>query len=582
MKQNFYKFLTKHIYLLLILSTFFIVINLYFGSILNIQDLKTTAIYRGLNNEIFYHQLINFNKADYLQNSIFIKNYDKFFLNNLSIPLFYIQALIFKITNNIQLGINIFVIIGFILTTLCSFSVFRLLESTKLISAFFAILFSFTYYQQYENSVINTSWYGLSLYFVYYCIYFLKTNDLTKNNQYYYILYIYCFFNAFINLQFALLGWFLILSTIVILKFIQKKSIPRLLAILPLIFLIQIYITYQFNLHFFNFDQNNGLSFSEIENYQFKITQLFLPNINHHIKLLADISNTYQQHYILNNDNNIASLGFLSSFILFYILLKSIYYSFNKNSNENSLDLTIQQSFVLIVFILTLTTTGSLSAFISYQNPAFMLEWFRASIFINFICFIVLVAIFNHLAKNLKYKYFIVLLITVFSFGFYDQSPRHSQSDKHQLIKENSDINQIISYINSSNINKDTNYNILVLPINNLSANKDFARKNLFIQNRLQNSIRNLQSTNENILITMSHLNFNEQINFAAQQSFKYLIIDKNNYCNFKKLNINLLKIIETDNFNLYQFDNHINSSPMELKQYLTYKINTPPLLCYP
>lgn len=582
MKQNFYKFLSKNVYLLLILFTFFIAINLYLDNIINIQDLKNTAIYRGLNNEIFYHQLINFNKTDYLQNSIFIKNYDKFFLNNLSIPLFYIQTLILKITNNIQLSINIFVLIGFILTTLCSFSIFRLLQSTKIISAFFAILFSFTYYQQYENSVINTSWYGLSLYFVYYCIFLLKSNNLPKGNKYYYILYIYCFFNSFINLQFALLGWFLLLSTIVILKFIQKKSIPRLLAVLPLIFLTQIYITYQFNLYFFYFDQNNGLSFSEIEAYQFKITQLFLPNINHHIKLLADISNTYQQDYILNNDNNVASLGFLSSFILLYILLKSIHYSFNKNLNENSLDLIIQKSFALIIFILTLTTTGSLSAFISYQNPAFTLEWFRASVFINFICFIVLVEIFNHLVKNLKYKYFIILLITTFLFGFYDQSPRHSRTEKQQLTKESSDINQIINHINTSNINKKKNLNILVLPINNLSTNKDLARKNLFIQNRLQTSIHNLQNINENILITLSHLSFSEQINFANQQSIQYLIIDKNNYCNFKKLNINLPKIIETDNFNLYQFNEFKNNSSTELKQYLTYKINTPSLLCYP
>jgi hypothetical protein len=580
MKSTIFKFISKYNYLFLTITTIFFVIGIFFGSVFNFHELKLAPLYHGLNNEIFYFQYLNYNNLHSIQNSIYFTSYDKFAFNNLSIPLFYLQNFLLKLNNNIQFSINLFVIIGFILSTLSSYLIFRLFQSSKIIASTFAILFSFSYFHQYENTVINASWYGLSLFVIYYSITLIKSDILPNNNKFYFSLYAYCFINAFINLQYALIIWFLILLTILIVKFIQKKSTPKILLVLPIIFLLQIYLVYKLNIYYFEITTIPKLSFIDIENSQFKITQLFLPNIHHHLSLFSDISNIYQDNYIFNSDNHIVSLGFLSLFGLFYILSNSIYSSFTKQVNKYSFDATTQAAFSLIVLLILLTTTGSLSAFISYQNSAFYIEWFRASLFINFLCLLVIVEILNYLAQKISYKKFITLLMVVFIFGFYDQSPRHPKSEKLQSIQEYTDIQDIISHINNNKVL--TNKKILVLPINNISSNQELARRNLFISNRLYDYVNDYQTIDENILITMSYLDLNQQVDLAKKLNFNYIIINTKNYCNFNPSNIDLNKTKETINFILYELKQvNLNNEIIDLNKNLNYKKNNPSLICY-
>lgn len=582
MKKTIIKIFNKYIYLFLTIITTLIAITLFFGNILNINEIQTLPIYRGLNNEIFYFQFLKQENLNEIQNSIYFKNYYKFTLNNLSIPLFYIQKLILQVNANIQLTINIFVIIGFIISTLTSYSIFRLFNSSKIISSIFAIIFSFSYYHQYENSVINTSWYGLSLYFIYYCFILIKSDSLPKNN-FYLIFYTYCFLNLFINLQYALIGWFLITSSILIIKFIQKKSTPISLLIFPYIYLLLIYLVYNLNLYYFEVNDISILKLSEIENSQFKITQLFLPNIDHHLSAFSEISNNYQYNYTFNNDNNTASIGFISLIGLIIILISAIHYSFKKELNKYPFDSTIQSGFSLILFILTLTTTGSLSAFISYQNTAFIIEWFRISLFINFINFIVLVEIINYLAQKISSKKIIYLLTFIFVFALYDQSPRHPEKEKYNIAQENIDIHNIIKDININNYKLSTPVKILVLPINNISSNNEFTRKNLFINNRLANYINNYQTIDESTLIQLSHLTFDKQIDLAKKLNFNYILINKKHFCDTKKLGVNFRNMQETDNFTLYKIEQSIiDNNEVDLNNFLSYKINNPSLTCYP
>lgn len=581
MKSNIIKYVSKYIYLYLAIITIFIVISIFFGSFFKVNTLQIIPIYKGLNNEIFFFQLLKSNNLNTIQDSILFQNYDKFIFNNLSIPLFHIQKIILKLSNNnIQLSINIFVIIGFIISSLSSYFIFRLFNSTKTIASFFSILFSFSYFHQYDNSVINTGWYGLSLFIIYYCITLIKIDVLPKNNNFYLVLYLYCFINTLYNLQYAVIAWLLISLTVLILQFIQKKSTPKLLLILPFIYLLKIYLVYYYNLYYFEISNIPELSFSEIENSQFKITQLFLPNISHHLSIFSDLSNSYYYNYTFNNDNNVASLGFLSLFGLIFILLSSIYYSFTKKQNQYSFEGTTQAGFTLIVFLLLLTTTGSLSAFISYQNPAFIIEWFRASIFVNFICFLVLVEIFNYLFQRMHFKKFISLLIFIFLFGFYDQSPKHPEIENKQIFEQISNIQGIINYLN-----KDitlSSKKILILPITPISGNKQLVKRNLFIQNRLSDNIKNYQAIDENILIAMSYLDVDDQINLAKNLKLDYLVVNKKNYCAFDKLNINLKVLKDTNNFVLYDLiENNINGKTIDITRYSKYKIENSSTSCY-
>lgn len=580
MKSIIFKLSYKYSYLFLTITTIFLVIGIFLGGIFNFHELKISPIYQGVNNEIFYFQFLNYNNLNSIQNSIYFTNYDKFAFNNLSIPLFYLQKIILKLNNNIQFSINIFVIIGFIISTLSSYSIFRLFNSSKIIASAFATLFSFSYFHQYENTVINASLYGFSLFIIYYSVTLIKADNLPNNNKFYLGLYAYCFVNAFINLQYALIIWFLILLTILIVKFIQKKSTPNIFFVLPVIFLLQIYLVYKLNIYFFEISTTSKLAFIDIENSQFKITQLLLPNIHHHLTLFSNISNIYQDNYIFNSDNHSSSLGFLSLFALVYILLNSIYYSFTKKINKYSFDATTQAAFSLIILLILLTTTGSLSAFISYQNSAFYIEWFRASLFINFLCLLVIVEILNYLAQKISYKKFITLLMIIFIFGFYDQSPRHPKSEKLQSIQENTDIHEIINHINNNKVL--TSNKILVLPINNLSKNQELVRRNLFIHNRLYDYLNNYKTTDENILITMSYLDLNQQVELAKKLNFNYIIINTKNYCNFNPLNIDLNKSKETINFILYELNQtNKNNEKIDLNKNVNYKKNNPAAICY-
>lgn len=580
MKSIIFKLSYKYSYLFLTITTIFLVIGIFLGGIFNFHELKISPIYQGVNNEIFYFQFLNYNNLNSIQNSIYFTNYDKFAFNNLSIPLFYLQKIILKLNNNIQFSINIFVIIGFIISTLSSYSIFRLFNSSKIIASAFATLFSFSYFHQYENTVINASLYGFSLFIIYYSVTLIKADNLPNNNKFYLGLYAYCFVNAFINLQYALIIWFLILLTILIVKFIQKKSTPNIFFVLPVIFLLQIYLVYKLNIYFFEISTTSKLAFIDIENSQFKITQLLLPNIHHHLTLFSNISNIYQDNYIFNSDNHSSSLGFLSLFALVYILLNSIYYSFTKKINKYSFDATTQAAFSLIILLILLTTTGSLSAFISYQNSAFYIEWFRASLFINFLCLLVIVEILNYLAQKISYKKFITLLMIIFIFGFYDQSPRHPKSEKLQSIQETTDIHEIINHINNNKVL--TSNKILVLPINNLSKNQELVRRNLFIHNRLYDYLNNYKTTDENILITMSYLDLNQQVELAKKLNFNYIIINTKNYCNFNPLNIDLNKSKETINFILYELNQtNKNNEKIDLNKNVNYKKNNPAAICY-
>lgn len=568
--------------LLLSFVVFIIIIYLKFGFSNFINDFSNTPIFQSLNNEISYLKLITHHND--LQNFLLLQSNDKFFANNLSIPIYYFYQLLLINSNNLQLVINLFVVLSFIFSALVANRVFLKLVNNQLISVVCTLLFIFSYYQTYKNSEIYLIFNGYCLILLYYALKILKNELIEKESKI--SLYLLSFLIPFLSLQYAAI-WLIILNFIFLSKllstgFKQNQFILILIAAL----LIEIILVFQLNFYFFGLEINSKLLFSDFEYNQLKITQLFLPNYHHHNFKLAEITTLYQDTFYLNSNNKSVALGFISSFVLLYILFTGIDYSINRNQTHYKTTSTAVYVFPLCLFLIVFSSTGSISAFFSFMHRSLATEWYRSVIFANILILFVFQSILVQLQQKWTAKKFHLFLIFVLFFGIYDQTPKNPSHLQTEYEKKWESLQLLQKELNRDNSLK----KVLQLPFVNPSD--DFLKWYLYTENRLSFLVNNYNTIDYKTLQKLSYFSFPEQIKIAQQLDFNYLLINKTNFCdgNFKKIsNIdfpNTSIIFDDSNYLLYKINNSakkINNTEFtsDLSAYLKKPI-TNTLYCHP
>ncbi len=163
----------------------------------------------------------------------------------------------------------------------------------------------------------------------------------------------------------------------------------------------------------------------EAEVYGLKITQLLLPVSGHRIDYFNAIKEKYNRNGVLINENDMSSLGFISS-IGFLILIASLFLRYNHKPEF----LIIKKLSILNIFAILLATIGGFSTIFATLISPQIRAYNRISIFIAFFGIFTVVSLLNYIFRirvtTTKMKsIFYLIIFAVLLFGIFDQTTEH-------------------------------------------------------------------------------------------------------------------------------------------------------------
>lgn len=176
-----------------------------------------------------------------------------------------------------------------------------------------------------------------------------------------------------------------------------------------------------------NAEAVNRLS-SESEIYGLRITQLLLPEFEHHFKPFAIFAEKYQKEAPLITENRTAYLGAIGS-LGFLLLVGSVLIGLRTREVPY-----LHQLSLLVLFALLLGTIGGLGAVFAWLITPSVRAWNRLSVFIAFFSIAGLLLSVQWLIDKLDdWKQFVsvTLSMAIICYGFWDQVPLYSQQQYH-------------------------------------------------------------------------------------------------------------------------------------------------------
>lgn len=350
-------------------------------------------------------------------------------------------------TGSYGVVMNIYYILGFFLTALCSLYVFRQLGIAYPIGVFGSILYSFSYFHFNRLSHYNLTAYFMIplmiLVILWVCrgevLFFKKTEgkhsktsfkpQITKTG-------IISIFILLITSTHSYYGFFglLLLATATLWSYSRSFNlIPLLNGIISCILLAAFAILNKIPSILYNFSHGPSFVMSyryphEAEVWGLKLIQLLLPTPGHNIPFLADIAQKYTLFRPLVNENVSATLGIIGS-IGFLVLLGWIFireYKPLQTKLASRLPVIDHLSLLSITAVL-IGTIGGISAIIAQVFPEIH-SYNRISVFIAFFAILTFGYILQLLFEQYKNRsffcpLFLVMLLCLLTFGIYDQVP---------------------------------------------------------------------------------------------------------------------------------------------------------------
>lgn len=355
-----------------------------------------------------------------------------------------IMKFISLFSGNYAVVMNIYYILGFFLTALCSLYVFRQLRITYPISVFGSLLFTFLFYHFYRIIHYNLTAYYMVPLMVLVILWVCQGEPLYVNKK----LGKAGFFPGLthkgliaaiillITSTHSYYGYFglLLLAVATLWAYSRSYHMRDLLnGLIAAIFLIVCILLNKLPSLMYNL--SHGPSFVmgyrypfESETWGLKIIQLLLPTPGHRIPFLADIAQQYTQYRPLVNENVSASLGIIGSvgliLLIGWIFLRG--WEPLKDRLCARIHLMDHLSFLTFAAIL-IGTIGGISAIIAQVFPEIH-SYNRISLYIGFFCILAVMLLLQLIFEQYRTRsffcpLFLILLLVLLTFGVYDQVP---------------------------------------------------------------------------------------------------------------------------------------------------------------
>jgi phosphoglycerol transferase len=342
---------------------------------------------------------------------------------------------------------NMYYILGFFLTALCSLYVFRQLRIVYPVAVFGSILFSFLYYHFYRIGHFNLTAYYMIPLIILVILWISNGEPLfirDKEKKHKVVGYrfalthkgIISLFIIVITSTHSYYAFFALLFLGVATLWSASRSYKPALLLNGVITGVTLaFFTMLNKLPSLLYGLTQGSSFVmgyrypyEAEVWGMKLIQLILPAPGHNIPFLADIAEKYTQYRPLVNENISASLGLIGT-IGFFILLCWIFLRNWKLLQENlsSRSPLMDHLSLLTISAVLIGTIGGISAVIAQVFPDIH-SYNRISLFIAFyailaVCLILQLFFEHYRTRTLFCPVFLVLLLVILTFGVYDQVP---------------------------------------------------------------------------------------------------------------------------------------------------------------
>ncbi len=327
---------------------------------------------------------------------------------------------------------HIYYFLTFVLVAYTAFYVFKKFRIDNKIAIFGSLLFAFAPFHIYRTIMhINLSSYyliPLMLLVVFYIwskkpIFFKYTNKkwhLNLNNKKAIFTIIVAILCGLSNIYFDYF-WLFFLTVAGISAFFYRKNIYNFLSYVIVVFL-NIFVILLNASPYIIYKIQNGSNydvihrhFCEIEYYGLKIIQMLLPVDNHFT--WQNYTSIYNYNSFLVNENISVTLGIIAAIGFLFTLF---YFLFVRNKNFN----IFNKCGLLIVSALLLATVGSFSSLIAFTMFTQIRCYNRISIFISFLCILVVVILLQKDLKEIRSKYVGFLLVVLLTFiGLRDEVP---------------------------------------------------------------------------------------------------------------------------------------------------------------
>lgn len=348
-------------------------------------------------------------------------------------------------SKNVILTFNIYLLLGFAITSLVSYAVLQELNVNKLYAFAGAILFTFIpfhflrivhlFYTFYFNVPI---FFLISFKIFYNNSFFYNVTKKRKKMQPYLLLLILSSFGVY----YTAFGVLLILAS-GLAGSLKCKKIQNIRTALLASFILILGIGINLAPNFLFF-YKNGLNHMvvdrkayETEVFGLKLIQMLLPQPLHRSDALRKITVRYNQTFPLVTENMTSSLGLIGSIGLVILLVVSIVSPFL----WFSMDIRLQFFSFLTVVLFLFTTIGGFASLIALFITPLIRCWNRVSVFISFTsiaAFLLCAETFiNRLINPLYLKpisFCIVILLLI--FGIWDQTFLTNKENLNMLKKE--------------------------------------------------------------------------------------------------------------------------------------------------
>lgn len=373
-----------------------------------------------------------------------LEMYDYPIGNNLDL---FIMKIMSIFTNNYAVIMNLYFILGFFLTAICSLYTFRQLKIAYPIGVFGGILFAFMYYHFNKISQYNLlSYYMVPLMvlvilwvFQGELFFFRKTERKSGIVKYNLalspkaILVVVILLLTSTHSYYAFFG-LVLLGVATLWSYTRTYNLIFLLnGVISCIMLAIFSVLNKISSILYSFFNGSSYVFTyrypfEAEVYGMKLIQLILPTPGHNIPFLANIAQNYTEHRPLVNENITASLGTIATIgfliLLFWVFIRE-WPSLQKRLASRSI--TMDHLSVLSIAAVLIGTIGGISAIIAEIFPEIH-GYNRISLYISFfailaICLLLQLVFESKKKITLFCPLFLVFLLIFLSFGIFDQVP---------------------------------------------------------------------------------------------------------------------------------------------------------------
>lgn len=582
------------IYLLLVLLTTIIYFQSWMGPFKNWKQIKDIEIYQHTNNEMLVADANYFlnSKGDWLSVNTPQIELSHFAASQYSLLYQGFINLLTSLTQQAQLAVNLFDILGYVLLVVVAFKTLIRLKIKTGTAFVFALLYCFGFYHQTQSSSLMMGWYFSVPIYCYLAFKILSEagQNLQPQMQHFLnqkrLLLLACLtalLMPFLGVAYSVIGTSLIMASLIIFA-ISSPQLRKKALLFSLIYLLLSYFSttwvLDFNQQILGQMQGHYPTIAEVELNSFKYTHLLLPNPFHRIPSFSYLAHEYLLFFSntesnliqllpVNADNVNASLGVLASVGMVIIILWALFALFAKPSNASEVfDKTndvlphpfrlASTIFPVLIVLLFLGGLGALASVVAWFTPKLGIEWYRASPFIAFYALFFMAASLQFLAQKITHSSvkigYPVVLIIICILGLMDQSPSHCgqcRFNKEAVFKQhNKVVNSLPTNALSSNQgNSQEMWMQLPQPVlfqNSPSSLHFLNLENTILKNPNLNSIKLAQTqTWKRFKKVLPLLDLKDQVILAKYLHYTGLIIQKNNWCNWSTESVQLASELE-------------------------------------